>query len=161
MSDGTSPHPATATKGTRMDKKEAQEALDSAEALASRMRRGARLYTPLLLVLGLLMIVMTAVYGLVVQPSAPYAVPVVLLLPFFALVIHTATRPVLPRRHRTLYAIITGTGAAVYSLTITLGSAVFSGEPLWWLPGAVLCGVPFFVIGFLARRAVGAMDGTP
>jgi hypothetical protein len=144
-----------------MDKDEARKVLDSVEELASRMRQGSRWSAPFAFVLGLLMVVMTAVHGLVVQPSAPYVVPVVLLLPLFALVIHTATRPVLPRHHRTLYAVTTATGGGIHSLTVTLGSAAFSGEPLWWVPGAVLCGVPFFVIGFLARRTAGTTGSAP
>ncbi|MFF7727390.1 hypothetical protein [Streptomyces sp. NPDC008001] len=136
-----------------MDKKEAQEALASADALASRMRVRSRRPGLAVFLLGLAMMVMTAVFGLLIEPSTQYAVPAVLLIPFFALVIHTATRPVLARRYRTLYALTTAAGAAVYTLTVTLGTVLFSGEPLWWVPGAALCAVPFFVIGVLDRRA--------
>ncbi|MFJ6610511.1 hypothetical protein ACIQPT_09545 [Streptomyces sp. NPDC091289] len=135
-----------------MDKNEAREALASADALASRMRAGKRRPGPAVYLLGLVMTVMTAVYGLVVEPSSQYALPVILLMPFFALVIYTATRPVLARHHRTLFALTTTAGAAVYTLTVTLGTALFSGEPLWWVPGAVLCGVPFLVVGALDRK---------
>ncbi|MER5618728.1 hypothetical protein [Streptomyces sp. NPDC002215] len=144
-----------------MNKKEAREALASADALASQMRRGTRQHNRLVFLLGLVMMVMTAVYGLMIQPSARYAVPVVLLIPFFILVIYTATRPVLPRHYRALYAVITATGAGIYSLTVTLGTAYFSGEPLWWIPGAVLCAVPFFLVGMLDRKAVRAAEGRP
>ncbi|MCF4139606.1 hypothetical protein L1856_26695 [Streptomyces sp. Tue 6430] len=136
-----------------MDKKEAQEALASADALASRMRGGGRRPGLVVFALGLAMMLMTAAYGLLLEPSSRYAVPVVLLIPFFALVIHTATRPVLARHHRAVFAATTAAGAAVYSLTVTLGTVFFSGEPLWWAPGAVLCAVPFFVIGVLDRKA--------
>ncbi|MEU0987197.1 hypothetical protein [Streptomyces sp. NPDC005953] len=136
-----------------MDKKEARESLASADVLASRMQGQRPRPGLIVFLLGVAMLVMTAAYGLLVQPDHPYAVPAVLLVPFFALVIYTATRPVLPRHHRIKYAATTGIGAAVYSLTVTLGSAFFSGEPLWWLPGAVLCSVPFFVIGVLDRQA--------
>ncbi|WP_055699100.1 hypothetical protein [Streptomyces silaceus] len=145
-----------------MDKKEAREALASADALASRMRGGGnRRPGPVVFLLGLAMTVLTAVYGLLIEPSSQYAVPVVLLIPFFGLVIYTATRPVLARHHRTLYALTTTAGAALYTLTVTLGTAFFSGEPLWWLPGAVLCGVPFAVIGVLDRRTAGTPGATP
>jgi hypothetical protein len=142
-----------------MDKKEAREALSSADALASRMHRGTRWHTPLLFLLGLLMMVMTAGHGLLIQSSMRFALPVILLLPFFALVIYTATRPVLPRHHRALYSVITATGAGIYSLTVTLGTAVFSGEPLWWVPGAVLCALPFFLVGILDRKASRNAEG--
>ncbi|WNM29197.1 hypothetical protein RKE30_01640 [Streptomyces sp. Li-HN-5-11] len=135
------------------DKKEAREALASADALASRMRRGSRRPGLAVFLLGLAMTVMTAAYGLLLGPSSPYAVPVFLLIPLFALVVHTATRPVLARHHRALYAVMTASGAAIYSLTVTLGTVSFPGEPFWWVPGAVLCAVPFFVIGVLDRRA--------
>jgi uncharacterized membrane protein YjjP (DUF1212 family) len=144
-----------------MDKKEAREALASADALASRMQGGNRRPSPVVFLLGLAMMVMTAVYGLLIEPSSQYAVPVVLLIPFFALVIYTATRPVLARHYRTLYALTTTAGAAVYSLTVTLGTVFFSGEPLWWAPGAVLCAVPFFVIGVLDRKAARTSEGRP
>jgi hypothetical protein len=136
-----------------MDSKKASEALASADALASRMRRAARWHTSLVFRLGLLMIVMTVAYGLLIQPSVRYALPIVLLLPLFTLLIYTATRPVLPRHCRTLSAVITATEAAIYTLTVTLGTALFSGEPLWWVPGAVLCGVPFFLVCVLDRKA--------
>lgn len=137
-----------------MDENQAREALASADAAASRMRKaGRRPRTALILLLGVAMMVLTAVYGLLVQPKVPYAVPVLLLLPLLALGIYTATRPLLPRHHRALYAVTTAAGAGVYSLTVTIGSARFSGEPAWWLPGAVLCGVPFLVIGILDRKA--------
>ena len=144
-----------------MDKKEAREALASADALASRMRGGNQRPSLVVFLLGLAMMVMTAVYGLLIEPSSEYAVPVVLLIPFFALVIYTATRPVLARHYRTLYALTTTAGAAVYSLTVTLGTVFFSGEPLWWVPGAVLCAVPFFVIGVLDRKAARTCEGRP
>ncbi|MEU5399941.1 hypothetical protein ABZ348_11705 [Streptomyces sp. NPDC005963] len=135
-----------------MNEREARESLASADVLASRMQEKRPRPGLIVFLLGLAMLVMTAAYGLLVQPSYPYAVPAVLLVPFFALVVYTATRPVLPRHHRIKYATTTGIGAAVYSLTITLGSAFFSGEPLWWVPGAVLCAAPFFVIGVLDRQ---------
>ncbi|MFJ3978532.1 hypothetical protein [Streptomyces sp. NPDC090021] len=143
-----------------MDKDQAREALASADAAASRMRKaGRRPRTALILLLGVVMMVLTAVYGLLVQPRVPYAVPVLLLLPLLALGIYTATRPVLPRHYRALYAVTTAAGAGVYSLTVTIGSARFSGEPSWWLPGAVLCGVPFLVIGVLERKVGRSAEG--
>jgi hypothetical protein len=144
-----------------MNKKEAQDALASADALASRMRQGHRRSGVAVFLLGLSMMVLTAAYGLLLDPSGPYDVPVVLLIPFFALVIHTATRPVLARHHRALYAVTTGAGAAVYTLTVTLGTAFFPGESFWWVPGAVLCAVPFFTIGLLDRRAARTSGARP
>ncbi|MFI0978263.1 hypothetical protein ACH4SP_14865 [Streptomyces sp. NPDC021093] len=144
-----------------MDKKEAREALASADALGSRMRRGNRRPGPVVFLLGLAMMMMTATYGLLVEPSSQIAIPVVLLVPFFALVIYTATRPVMARHHRTLYALTTTAGATIYTLTVTLGTVFFSGEPLWWVPGAVLCGVPFFVVGVLEHKATRAPGSMP
>ncbi|MFE4368009.1 hypothetical protein ACFRMN_07145 [Streptomyces sp. NPDC056835] len=136
-----------------MDKNEAADALASADDLASRMRQGGGSRHLLVFLLGIVMLVMTAVYGLLIQPNVEYALPVFLLLPFFLLVIYTATRPVLPRHYRNRYAVITASGAGIYSLTVTLGSVLFSGEPLWWVPGAMLCAVPFFLVGMLGRKA--------
>ncbi|MYT15709.1 hypothetical protein YWIDRAFT_05187 [Streptomyces sp. SceaMP-e96] len=144
-----------------MDRKEAREALTSADALASRIRRGARWRAPLAFLLGIVMMVLTALYGLLIQPSVRYAVPVVLLLPLFALVIYTATRPVVPRHYRALYAVITATGGGIYAVTVTLGTALFSGEPLWWVPGAILCALPFFLVGILERKAVSTTESMP
>ncbi|MCP9985739.1 hypothetical protein LUX01_02530 [Streptomyces sudanensis] len=143
-----------------MERDQAREALASAESAASRMRRaGRRPHTALILLSGVVMMALTAVYGLLVQPQVPYAVPVLLLLPLLALVIYTATRPVLPRHYRPLYAVTMATGAGVHSLTVTIGSARFSGEPAWWLLGAVLCGVPFLVIGVMERKAGRTAEG--
>ena len=106
-----------------------------------------------LTLLGLAMLVMTAGYGPLVTSPSLYGLAALLLLPFLALVVHTANRPVLARHRRTVFAVTTATGAAVYSVTVTLGTTLFPGEPLWWIPGAVRCAVPFFVIGVLDRRA--------
>ncbi|MCX5451422.1 hypothetical protein [Streptomyces nigrescens] len=144
-----------------MDRKEARKALASADALASRIRRGARWRAPLVFLLGLVMMLLTAMYGLLIQPSVRYSVPVVLLLPLLVLVIYTATRPVVPRHYRALYAVITAAGAGIYTLTVTLGTALFSGEPLWWVPGAALCAVPFFLVGILERKALSTTESTP
>lgn len=115
-------------KGTMMDENQAREALASADAVASRMRTGRRPCTALILLLGMVMMLLTAVYGLLVQPKMPYTVPVLLLLPLLALGIYTATRPVLPRHYRALYTVSTVAGAGIYSLTVTLGSTCFSGS---------------------------------
>ncbi|MEW1654723.1 hypothetical protein [Streptomyces sp. NPDC093707] len=144
-----------------MDKNEAREALASADAAVSRMRGKTRRPGPVVFLLGLAMMVMTAVYGLLIEPSTQYAVPVVVLIPFFALVIYTATRPVLARHHRTLYVLATTAGAAVYTLTVTLGTVFFSGEALWWGPGAILCAMPFFVIAILERKAARTSGARP
>lgn len=148
-------------EGAGMDRNEAREALTSAGAMPARMRRGSRSHVALIFLLGLVMMVLTAVYGLVVEPSMEFAVPVVLLVPLLVLGIYTATRPVLPRHYRAWYAVITSAGAGVYALTVTIGTVGFSGEPAWWLPAAVLCAVPFFLIGLLDRRAGRATEGTP
>ncbi|MEV6672410.1 hypothetical protein [Streptomyces sp. NPDC051162] len=144
-----------------MDKKEARDALASADVLASRIRSGTRRHATLVFLLGLVMMVLTAVYGLVIQPSVRYAVPAVLLLPMILLVIYTATRPVVPRHYRVLYAVITAAGSGIYTLTVTLGTALFSGEPLWWVPGATLCAVPFFLVGILDRKAIRTTESRP
>ncbi|MEV6978357.1 hypothetical protein [Kitasatospora sp. NPDC093806] len=139
-----------------MDRNEAHDALASADATATRLReRRARPRTALIVLAGAATTALTALYGLAVQPSLPYAVPVLLLLPLFGLALYTATRPVLARRHRAYYAVTTAVGAGLYTVTVTVGSACFSGEPLWWWPGAVLCAAPFLVIAVLDRRAAG------
>ncbi|WP_051830325.1 MULTISPECIES: hypothetical protein [Streptomyces] len=136
-----------------MDRQEAQKALAAAETAASRLHEGARWHAAGVFLLGIAMMVLTATYGLLVQPSVPYAIPVGLLIPLLLLGVYTATRPVVPRHHRALYAVITSAGAGIYTLTVLLGTVEFSGEPLWWLPGAVLCAVPFFLVALLDRRA--------
>ena len=134
-------------EGVTVDKQEAEQALASAEVLASRMRRGARSHVVGVVLLGLAMMVSTAVYGLLIQPSTLF------------LGIYTATRPVVPRHHRARYAVITSAGAGIYSLTVLIGTVKFSGEPLWWLPGAVLCALPFFLVALLDHRAKPAGSG--
>ncbi|MFF9640379.1 hypothetical protein [Kitasatospora aureofaciens] len=146
-------------EGVTVDKQEAEQALASAEVLASRMRRGARSHVVGVVLLGLAMMVSTAVYGLLIQPSTRYSMPFGLLFPLLFLGIYTATRPVVPRHHRALYAVITSAGAGIYSLTVLIGTVKFSGEPLWWLPGAVLCALPFFLVALLDHRAKPAGSG--
>lgn len=144
-----------------MDQQEAREALASAGAMPSRLRRGARWHVALVFLLGVVMTVMTAVYGLVIEPAMDFALPVLLLVPLLMLGIYTATRPVLPRHYRAWYAVITSAGAGLYALTVTIGTVNFSGEAAWWVPAAVLCGLPFFLVGVLDRKAARIGAGTP
>jgi hypothetical protein len=144
-----------------MDQKEAGEALASADTVAARIRAGHGSHGLLLSLLGAAMAAMTAAYGLLGEAPSGYGLQAVLLVPFFALVIYTATRPVLPRRHRSWYAVTTACGAGVYSVTVAVGTAVFPGEPLWWGPGAALCAAPFLVVAALDRRAVHPPESRP
>ncbi|MFJ1593096.1 hypothetical protein ACIOD0_23060 [Kitasatospora albolonga] len=141
-----------------MNQDQAREALASAGTATSRIRRtGQRPRTALILLLGVAMMALVAVYGLVIQPrgsyTAPAPVPFLLMLPLLALSIFVATRSVLPRHYRAFYSVTTAAGAGLYSLAVTIGSVRFSGEPAWWLPWAVLCGVPFLIIGALDHKA--------
>ncbi|MFE2290384.1 hypothetical protein [Streptomyces sp. NPDC059452] len=141
-----------------MNQAQAREALAAADVATSRIRKaGQRPRTALILLLGVLMMALVATYGLIIQPRFSYAfpvpLPILLLLPLLALNIYVAARPVVPRHYRAFYSVTTAAGAGLFSLTVTLGFARFSGEPGWWLPGAVLCGVPFLVIGALDHKA--------
>lgn len=136
-----------------VDEKQAQDALASAEALASRMRRKNPWHVTVVFILGLAMLALTLTYGLLIEPGTNSTTAILLLIPFFALVIYTARQPVVPRHHRTLYSIITALGAGIYTITVVFGAVFFPGAPWWWIPGAFLCAMPFFLVGLLNIRA--------
>jgi hypothetical protein len=48
-------------------------------------------------------------------------------------------------------AMIAGWGL-LYATVLALGTALFPGEPGWWLPGAVAVSLPGFVSAYLTSR---------
>ncbi|NUR84971.1 MAG: hypothetical protein HOY71_12880 [Nonomuraea sp.] len=136
-----------------MDRNEAERALAEAGATGSRMRAQVRSRGIVAAGLGVLAAVILIVFGVLVPPPASYAIMTVGLAPLMALTIYTATRPVVPRHYRTRYAVCGAVGALIYSVVVTVGSAVFPGSWAWWLPGALLTAVPFFVVAYLDLKA--------
>ncbi|WP_214326806.1 hypothetical protein [Nonomuraea sediminis] len=136
-----------------MDREQARQALEGVDALAAGMRAKARSRAWLAFGLGVAAAVILVVFGVLVPQPASYAITGVGIVPLMTLVIYTATRPVVPRHYRTLYALCTTTGALLYSVVVTVGSAVFPGSLAWWLPGALVTAVPFFLVGYLDLRA--------
>ncbi|RCG30544.1 hypothetical protein DQ384_14655 [Sphaerisporangium album] len=105
--------------------------------------------------LGLAMLVLTLAYGLLMDGPAQSTTFVVLLIPLLVLVIYTARRPAVPRHHRTLYSSVTPIGAVLYAITVVFGRVFFPSALWWWVPGAILCALPFFLVGLLNLRAAG------
>ncbi|MCG5216595.1 hypothetical protein [Streptosporangium sp. KLBMP 9127] len=146
-----------------MDKLAAQEALDAADSLNARMRDGAtkQWHVAAIFGLGLVMLVMTMTYGLMATQSGPSPAFVILLVPLLFLIIFTAMQSVVPRGNRILYSIITPLGGAAYSVVVVVGRVVFPGELWWWLPGAFLCALPFFLVGYLNLKVRNSRKSKP
>jgi hypothetical protein len=136
-----------------VDKREAQEALTVADELSSRMRRKGRWHVTSVFLLGVAMLVLTLTYGLLIDSPAQSTTSVLLLIPLFVLVVYTANQSVVARYHRTLYSIITPLGAVFYTVTVVFGKVFFHDALWWWVPGAFLCAVPFFLVALLNLRA--------
>ncbi|MFI6597064.1 hypothetical protein ACIBHX_12455 [Nonomuraea sp. NPDC050536] len=136
-----------------MDREQAEQALADARAAGSRIRAKARLHAVVAAGLGVLAVVILLVFGVLVPPPASYAITAVGLVPLLVLIVYTSTRPVVPRHYRSLYALCGAGGAGIYSAVVVVGSAVFPGSWAWWLPGALVTAVPFFVVAYLDLRA--------
>lgn len=122
----------------------ARESLDRAAFLAGQMRTQSGWHRWLIALLGLAMFTLVVVSGLLLRPPLQGGGFALALISLIGLVVYTASRRVVPRHHRVLYAVITPLGALVFTLTVVLGGVFFPGVLWWWLPGAAACTLPFW-----------------
>lgn len=123
----------------------ARASLDRAAFLAARMRAHGRWHRWFIALLGLVMFALVLGSGLLLRPPLRGVGFTLALMSLLGLVVYTASRRVVPRHHRLLYAVVTPLGALVYALTVVLGAVFFPGVLWWWLVGAALCTLPFWV----------------
>lgn len=141
-----------------MDRQEASQALAHADSLGRRMRQRARWMAGGIAALGVSTIAMVLVIGLYDDVTA-IRIPAFLavLAALLGMNLYVSSRPVVLRRHLTAHFALTGLGVAFFTVTITVGAAVFPESLLWWIGGALLSGLPFFLAVLLnlvgARRA--------
>jgi hypothetical protein len=133
-----------------MDETSAKQALDTADSMASKVRGQGRWHPKAMLGLGVLEAAIVLAGGLF--PNAGLLLMPGALLPLFAYVIYTATRPVVARRQRYFYPILGALVAVVIAIAGPLGQVNFPQNPAWWVPAAVLSAIPFVLAAWLEVR---------
>lgn len=109
------------------------------------MRQRARWVAGGVAALGILTIAMVLVIGLNNDNTILSPAFLAVLGALFCMNWYAYSRPVLLRRHLTAHFALTGAGVALFTLTVTLGITIFPESLLWWIGGALLSGLPFFL----------------
>ncbi|MGV9595202.1 hypothetical protein ACWDR1_00895 [Streptosporangium sandarakinum] len=126
------------------ESRNAKEALDQAALLTHRMRTQGRWHLTFIALLGLVMFVLITATGILVDQSLQMAGFLLALMTLFGLPAYTASRKVIPRHHRWVYA-ATPIGGALLALTVSLGRTLFPDVAWWWVGGAIFSTLPFWV----------------
>ncbi|MGW8531486.1 hypothetical protein [Nocardiopsis sp. NPDC055824] len=127
-----------------LDRREAAEILDHADAVGRRIRGRARWTALTVTGLGALMVCAVLVVGLAPVGPAPRAVAyATAVLTLIAMNWYAYSRPVALRRHLTVHYVLTGAGVLLLTVTVSMGLTVFTGSVVWWSVGAALNGLPF------------------
>ena len=132
-----------------MDSTDAQRALAAADAAAASVRGKGSLPAAGLALLGIAETVLILLFGAPLILHAGSAGMILVIAPLIILTVVSASRSVVPRHHRSLYAILTGFGAAITVVTVTFGRGFFPESWAWWIVGAVLSGVPFYIAAWI------------
>lgn len=79
---------------------------------------------------------------------------------FFALALsllslYMAKQPVKPLHYGKLHTWGIAGWSVIYSLAVIVGMIFFQGEPLWWVPMALLSAIPTSVAGLIVLRRAG------
>ncbi|MDT0303478.1 hypothetical protein [Streptomonospora wellingtoniae] len=141
-----------------MDLGQAREALERAEALGAEMgreRRKGRWISACLAALGAVAAAATAALGFVPNGLAVMPVALTAVVACAMALSWSAVRAVVPRHYQLLCFSLGPVAGAACAVTVPLGFTVFRGEPLWWIAGALLTGLPFLVAAFANLRATG------
>ncbi|MEU3018158.1 MULTISPECIES: hypothetical protein [unclassified Nocardiopsis] len=145
----------TAIEGAPMRREDAYDALERARLLDARIRPRGRWYTLYGVVFGLTSAVLLLIVGItgtvtgVVVGLALYAAVL------GALIVYSVRQPVKPLDYARLHNWGMAGWTLVYTVAIVAGSVFFRGEPLWWVPMAVLSAVPTTVVGLVVLRRSG------
>lgn len=129
-----------------MDQREANEALTRADSLGQQMRHRARWMAGSITAMGLLTIGMVLLIGLYGDNTTLRNLAyLTVLAALIGMNWYAHSRPVLLRRHLAVHYALTGVGVALFTCTVTVGLTVFPESLLWWIGGALLSGLPFFL----------------
>ncbi|SEG76259.1 hypothetical protein SAMN04489712_111142 [Thermomonospora echinospora] len=132
------------------DSMAASAVLAQAEALQDKVRHRSLWYARYLRCYGAAAFVMTLMLcwgkGWVVGSVALWGVVIA------ALSVYAARQPVARRGFGRRHRLIIGCWAVLYAAVLVPGTIWFQGEPVWWLPGAVLVSLPAFIGAHLEGR---------
>jgi len=132
-----------------MDSTDAQRALAAADAASASVRGKGSLPAAGLVLLGIAETVLILLFGAPLIVHGGSAGMILVIAPLIILTVVSASRSVVPRHHHSLYAILTGIGVTITVVTMTFGRGFFPESWAWWIAGAVLAGVPFYVAAWI------------
>lgn len=131
---------------------DAATALARAQELDSAVRSGSRWFVRYQVLYGIAAAVTVATLGLLSYPVGVAIATTFWLVTIAALSVYAIRQPVsrhgLGRRHQLMILVWT----LLYIAVLFPGTRWFSGEPAWWLPGAVVVALPGLVGAYLAAR---------
>jgi hypothetical protein len=134
-----------------MDRNEALDALERAEAVGARVRGQGGSYLVYAAGYAALSFGLVLALGLLPSPAVTITATAVFVVGAAALVGYQIRRPVTPRGFGWLHGSAMAAWGVLYAVTLAAGYAWFPGEPAWWIPAAVVCALPLLVAGFVVR----------
>lgn len=131
---------------------DAASALAHADRLAADVNRRAKWYVAYLVTYGVASFVLTLVLGMVAGPVAATIAITCWGVVIGGLSAFAARQPVARRGFGRRHGLVVGAWALLYGVVLLPGLAWFPGEPLWWVPGAILVSLPAFAGAILEAR---------
>ena len=135
-----------------MRRDEAQDALEQAKELKTRMGGQGRWYAVFGVGYAVMGCGLILALGLLPSPEAlpwtmgAFGVALALLLAY------ALTRPAQPRNLATLHLSMMSTWAGIYLVTLMVGFFIFPDTTAWWVSGAAVSCIPPLTVAYVALR---------
>ncbi|WP_017602476.1 hypothetical protein [Nocardiopsis alkaliphila] len=138
-----------------MRREEAWDALEQAQALEKKVRPMGHWYAVYGIGYGVVSLTLLLSMGL-----SDSVMGVIVGTSFFALALsllslYMVKQPVKPLHYGKLHTWGIAGWGVIYSLAIVVGMIFFQGEPLWWVPMALLSAIPTSGAGLIVLRRAG------
>ncbi|MGI8336040.1 hypothetical protein ACRYCC_39375 [Actinomadura scrupuli] len=130
----------------------AQGALDHAARLRATVDHRSRWLVRYQTVFGAAAFLMVLTLGMLDGPAGVIAGTAVWVAVIVALSVYAIRQPVAHRGTAVAHGAMLTTWGLLYATVLAVGTALFPGEPGWWLPGAVAVSLPGFVSAYLTSR---------
>ncbi len=135
-----------------MRREEAWDALEQAGAMDAKVRPMGRWYALYGIGFGLTSMILLLIIGISDSVAGVVVGMTFYAIALSALVVYSTTRPVKPLGYNRLHLWGIGVWTPAYVTAVVVGSILFRGELLWWVPMAVLSAVPTSVVGLIVLR---------
>lgn len=135
-----------------MRREEAWDALERARAMDAKVRPMGRWYAVYGVGFGLTSMVLLLIIGVSDTVTGVFVGLAFYFVALTALIVYSMTRPVKPLGYNKLHNWGIGVWTPVYVTAVLVGSILFRGELLWWVPMALLSAVPTSVVGLIVLR---------